>query len=517
MASTTPKPDGGPIVEITGGFVGLGDDDDRIDVVRRKHRLFSRQTYPGSIVFNIAAFALPALYSTLSKLWVAHIDSSLVVTTDIYTYISVVANVLNDGLPRAAWLVIGDKDTRTVRSRLGLAYTLIAVQIVLGAIMSAVFVASAEKLAGAFVPEKVRATSLTYVRISSVGALSSAMEIAVGSCTRALDHPDVPLVISSTKFVVNIVLDLLIISKVHVGSFTPTINMQALVRLACDLTSALAGLVYFAYIAVAMQRRPNTSREHIGERPSRLSFRAFKVLARPGAYTFLESAIRNSLYLWLVSRIVKMGADYATAWGIFNTIRWGLIMVPVQAFEASTLTFVGHAWGRWRAKVGADLRRPKASKADLIEIVRPAFISCCLSLLVEVPLCIFLSLWGMNGFAFYLSRSTAVAKIATKMWKTIDWCYIFFALNYQIAAILLATSPRWFLYQALGSNFLWILPWAIVVTEVRMSAEEAWKFVAIIFGGALVFDFFNVSAVCVCWAWRLMKGKVRVRAVERTI
>lgn len=43
---------------------------------------FSRSHYAGSLVFNIGAFILPALYQTLSKLWVANIDSSLVVTTD---------------------------------------------------------------------------------------------------------------------------------------------------------------------------------------------------------------------------------------------------------------------------------------------------------------------------------------------------------------------------------------------------------------------------------------------------
>jgi len=96
----------------------------------------------------------------------------------------------------------------------------------LGAILTVVFVASADRLAGAFVPESVRETSLTYVRISSVQALSSAIEVAVGCSTRALDHPDVPLVISSTKFVVNIILDLLIISTFHVGSFKPTMNTQ---------------------------------------------------------------------------------------------------------------------------------------------------------------------------------------------------------------------------------------------------------------------------------------------------
>ena len=291
----------------------------------------------------------------------ARIDSSQVVTTDVYTYIGVIVEVLNEGLPRAAWLVIGDRTTRTIASRLGLSYTLILTQVVLGAIMTIIFVAASEKLAGAFVPVQVRKSSLTYVRISSVSALSSAMEVAVSSCTRALDHPDVPVVISSTKFIVNIILDLLIISRFHVGSSTPTVNSQALIRLACDMGSALCGLGYFVYIATKMQRAAGGS-----EHKAKPGIKALKILARPSIYTFAESAIRNALYLWLVSRIVLMGEDYATAWGIFNTIRWGMVMVPVQALEASTLTFVGHNWGKWRASVGAEIRRPKASKADIL-------------------------------------------------------------------------------------------------------------------------------------------------------
>ena len=312
------------------------------------------------------------MYGTLSKLWVANLDSSQVVTTDVYTYIGVVANVLNDGLPRAAWLIIGDKSTRTINSRVGLAYSLILFQIMFGAIMTVIFVASSEKLASAFVPVQVRLASLKYVRISSALALSSAMEVAVSACTRALDHPDVPLLISSTKFLVNIVLDLLFISKIHVGSFTPTIITQALIRLSCDMTSATAGLLYFVYIARKLQRSVSGPDE--GSAKPRIA--ALKVLAGPSVYTFVESALRNGLYLWLVSGIISMGENYATAWGVFNTIRWGLIMVPVQALEASTLVFVGHAWGQWRAQVGVDLRKPKASRKDLL---RNNLFTCYLS------------------------------------------------------------------------------------------------------------------------------------------
>lgn len=105
------------------------------------------------------------------------------------------------------------------------------------------------------------------------------------------------------------------------------------------------------------------------------SFKALKVLARPGFITFVELAIRNALYLWLVSGIVAMGAGYATAWGVFVTVRWGLVMVPVNAIEATSSAFVGHAWVAWRRNVGIDLRRAKAKREDILR--KYPFPRCC--------------------------------------------------------------------------------------------------------------------------------------------
>ena len=253
----------------------------------------------------------------------AQLDSSKVVTTDVYTYIGVIVEVLNEGLPRSAFLIIGDKSTRSLNSRVSLSYTLITFQILLGAIMTVIFLSSSVRLAAAFVPMEVRASSLTYVRISSVSALSSAMETAVSSCTRALDHPDVPLLISSVKFAVNIILDLIVISKFHVHSISPTVNTQAVIRLVCDMGSAICGLLYFIYIATRIQKQA----ENLTGLWRHIFLRGLMVLIRPSIYTFVESALRNALYLWLITGIVSMSTDYATAWGIFNTIRWGLVRI----------------------------------------------------------------------------------------------------------------------------------------------------------------------------------------------
>ncbi|KAK8151091.1 hypothetical protein BC567DRAFT_171061 [Phyllosticta citribraziliensis] len=480
-----------------------------------------RAAYTGALVFNLASFILPALYSTLSKLWVANIDSSLVVTTDAYTYIGVVAEVLNEGLPRAAWVIIGDKASRPLAQRLQLTHTLIAFQAVLGLAMSLAFVGGAKAFARGFVPADVRALSITYVRIGAFSAFSSAVETAVAAATRALDRPDVPLLISSVKFAVNIVLDLLLISKVHVGAHRPSVNLQTGIQLACNLASAAAGLAYFLWrntlkFRKTRRRTTTTSFEQAGDDtpPStRPSAQALAILLRPGILTFIESAIRNALYLWLVHTIVSMGSTYATAWGVFNTIRWGLVMVPVQALEQTSLAFVGHAWGSWRRSIGVTTRRPgkgRCTPSTLLAITRPALVSLGLALAVEVPLCIFLSTHGAAPFARYLSGSSAVAAVTARMWRTIDWCYVFYAASTMLVTVLLATRPRWYLYQSLASNLLYVLPWAVVCQAAHLDADVAWTYHRLVFGGSLVFSFVDVLVVDALWAWALLNGKMRL-------
>lgn len=91
--------------------------------------------------------------------------------------------------------------------------------------------------------------------------------------------------------------------------------------------------------------------------------------------------------------------------------------------------------------------------------------------------------------------------------QAIDWTYIFHGLNYQLGTVLLAASPRWYLYQALGLNFYWMLPLVIVPTVLSLPKSLAWTYFAITFGGTLVFDFLDVGVTLLIWIHRLSRGK----------
>lgn len=77
-----------------------------------------------------------------------------------------------------------------METRLAQILTLIAIQTVLGLIITIVFIAVAPSFMAAFVPGDVRDVSVQYIRISSGSLLASMMETAISLGTRALDHPE---------------------------------------------------------------------------------------------------------------------------------------------------------------------------------------------------------------------------------------------------------------------------------------------------------------------------------------
>jgi hypothetical protein len=61
------------------------------------------------------------------------------------------------------------------------------------------------------------------------------------------------------------------------------------------------------------------------------------------------------------------------------------------------------------------------------------------------------------------------------------------------------------------------LPWAIAVSRIGITPDTAWKWHAIVFGGALVVSFVCVLVVLASVAWGLTRGRIRVGAVVSAV
>lgn len=125
-------------------------------------------------------------------------------------------------------------------------------------------------------------------------------------------------------------------------------NNQAAIQLACSFSSAIFGLYLLYQVTKNKIKKSNEDKSR-----ARPCIASLQLLWQHGIWTLTESAVRNVLYLWLMNGFdATLGDDGKLAWGTFRAIRerGSILMVPLQTLEASTLTYVGHAWGQWRGK-----------------------------------------------------------------------------------------------------------------------------------------------------------------------
>ncbi|KAF2261300.1 hypothetical protein CC78DRAFT_555149 [Lojkania enalia] len=240
----------------------------------------------------------------------------MAVAMDSYTYIGI-AEVTNEGLFRASWLVIGDLSSCIFRARIQLTHSLIRFQSLLSLTVSIANFVCISTFAEGFVLIEIRASSINYVRIAAFLAFNSVIEVTINASTRALDKPDVPLIINSTKFAIKIILDFVITSKFPVPSISPMVNMQAGIQLACNLASVTLSKF--------------ESRSESDEQQITPSLSTPKVLFKPSAITSAELVLRDTPYLYLVHNFVTKRNDYATT-STFNSHSWDKFreVLPVQ-------------------------------------------------------------------------------------------------------------------------------------------------------------------------------------------
>ncbi|XP_065557280.1 uncharacterized protein LOC136025308 [Artemia franciscana] len=443
---------------------------------KSKKAWYSRARFIGAIMFNTAAMMVPATYFTLSKAWVAHINTTDVAITDSYTYLGVIAKILNEGLPSVGYLIIGDV-TISKEKRFNLIHSLVCFQALAGLVMSLIFIFAASSLSSILIPGEVSSKSIRYIQISSCSIFFNVVDCTIVLAFRTADRPDIPIIINITKTLVNIILDIVLISKFRIIDVT-TVNIQAISRLICDCSGVIAAVI--AYKQATSKYIQN------------FSLRNLKPFLKPSIYTFSETILRNSIYLWLVSIIVKMERDYATAWGVFNTIRWGIVMVPNLAFFEAASTFTGHRWSLFKKKAKENVRWK-----DIINVMMYSIQSTILTLIMETMTVILMSVWLIEPFALFLSEDENVVYLVKEMWSSLCWSYLLTLLGMQLSAILIATWPAWFFIRTIGSSVLWTLPWTIALSLRESKDEMDWYFFGYVIGGGLITSFVvTVASVC---------------------
>lgn len=460
----------------------------------------------GALAFNALAFLLPASLTTLSKTWLPRTDSSHIGTSNEFQCLDFTSKLLNEGVPRAAWIVIGDTASRTYSERLRLTHTLMLFQLVISFVVFLLFSMLADLFVTPGLSDENHGRTLAYVRLIAGSMIPSAVETALVISSRALDRPDIPLVISFTNYILNIILG------VHLGAILPAekwganadLTTQTELTLLCNILSLLAGLAYYVYSAIFRSHNLlSTSRL----RPGLASLSA---LWQPGMNTLLESLLRNLLSIFATSSIGSMRLLHASSWLIFTDLRWGLLMAPTRAFEAAALTHVAHNWSQLHAQAGLAAERVRISWGRVRLITQPARAAIALNIALEVPVSIFMGVWAMQHYASWSASNTSdIAQVAGQMWRASGWAYLCYVMSLPVGAVLLASKPRWWLSASLGPQILWVLPWALACSGRKIDQMKARWYYESVFEGTLVVTSVCVMVGMVLWVRSIRRGSMR--------
>lgn len=408
--------------------------------------------------------------------------------TDTFNYLGIIAEALNEGLPKAAWRTIANRRDWRTDERYGMANTLILVQSCLALILMVATCSGAARFAQGFVPAAIRAQSLSYIRLTSVSTACSMVNAGLSSSARGLDHPDIPLLLAVVKTVVNIILDLLLLSPFRPFQSHPTVNTQAIVRACCDLGATSISIVAF----VIKQKRESRQEARWRAAKANVSVFALKSIGKVGVWYQIEALPRTAVSLWLLSLIISQGSRWATAYGVFFTIRIGFGFVPLLAIEASCQTYTGHAWGLVAGEGSTPDKMDRQEKVRRLKILyRSVAISTLLTCAIEILMYFGIGFGFGHQLAFYLSGSKSVADLTVSIWLMIDWGYIFLAMFFQVSSIILIAKPSWYFYQSLLITLVFALPMTIAFWRALNDEHTSTVWFVIASAGVYAVQFLN--------------------------
>jgi len=130
-----------------------------------------------------------------------------------------------------------------------------------------------------------------------------------------------------------------------------TVIVQGSTRATCSCVSAITSTLFLVKLIYDSLKRDRISS---GEKWYRFfDIRIVWLWIKFGIWPLLESVIRNTFYLTLAYGIVGIGDVEASAWSGFNTIKWSTLMVTVMDCDMTTSALCGKRFGLWRHRIGA--------------------------------------------------------------------------------------------------------------------------------------------------------------------
>ncbi|KAG4075165.1 hypothetical protein HA402_006182 [Bradysia odoriphaga] len=183
---------------------------------------------------------------------------------------------------------------------------------------------------------------------------------------------------------------------------------------------------------------------------------------------FADSIVRNFFYFFVTLKFINhLGKDISGAWNLFNSIIWGIILLPAFAVANLIRVQIGH----------------QCSKSTIKKVIKEGGI--CLMAWMIVMIVVTGTVWSTLA-SFFSKSNQKIALISENMLHDMGWVFVIFAYNNAVNSFFLATGKaEYIFYQSLAANLIvYLLPWILNLFDIL--TPTYWLIMGLYIAGMLI-------------------------------
>jgi len=369
--------------------------------------------------------ALPQFYRSYSVYLIGNAipDTNALATVAQWQFIELLLEVVQETFVLAIFFFIG----KGIQSKEGPGYSMRTCLTTIF-LFSTVIAAALISLSSHFVaiigtPEEIQATTATFLKIKTASIPILLMSTASVMIIETANRKKLILTLAVLQVVYRFIFD-----SAFYGGYSFSFNLGVLGVAWSDLA---ASLILFITVLI-MLRHPLVSK--LRRWWSVFSFRDWKTYMGVGAWSGLDSLVRNFAYFFMIIRLLNLlGADTIGGYYLAMHIIWSFLLVPILALAETTKVLI--------ANHSLNIQKVRS-------LWYSALIVGCIVLLIWLML---LPFW--RGFASLLNTNGEVVRFSVEAMAILIVPYMLLALNLVTDAIFYGIGKtKYMAYQAIITN-----------------------------------------------------------------
>jgi Na+-driven multidrug efflux pump len=369
--------------------------------------------------------SLPQFYRSYSVYLIGNVipDTNALATIAQWQFVDLLLEVVQETFVLAIFFFVGkgmqSKQGPTSQIRTSLTMILLF-SIVLAATL---FSLSSHFVAIIGTPESIRATTSIFLKIKTAGIPIFLLSAACVIIVETVNRKKLILILAILQVIYRFILDSLFYS-----GYSFSLNMGVLGVAWSDT------LANFALLITSLILIRRLAWEKLKNWKSLFSFKDWRSYLRVGAWSGLDSLVRNVAYFFLIVRLLNLlGENQIGGYYLAMHILWSFLLVPILALSECSKVLIAN------------------NSANITKVRSLWYSSLIIGSLILLLWLIFLPFW--RNFAEFLNSNGDIVNFSTTAMTILIVPYILFALNNVTDSIFYGVGKTQYqAYQAIITN-----------------------------------------------------------------